>query len=117
MMAQKGYVVASFDSRGTPAPKGRLWRKAAYKKIGITANNDQAAAVSALLRKWRFLDPERVGSWGWSGGGSSTLQAMFSHNLIMPSAEADYGTTESPGASGPGNPIPPRGGWRGQWRW
>ena len=77
MMAQKGYVVASFDSRGTPAPKGRLWRKAAYKKIGITANNDQAAAVSALLRKWRFLDPERVGSWGWSGGGSSTLQAMF----------------------------------------
>jgi dipeptidyl-peptidase-4 len=77
MMAQKGYVVASFDSRGTPAPKGRLWRKAAYKKIGITANNDQAAAVEATLRQWRFLDPARVGSWGWSGGGSSTLQAMF----------------------------------------
>ena len=43
MMAQKGYVVVSFDSRGTPAPKGRAWRKTAYKKIGITANNDQAA--------------------------------------------------------------------------
>ena len=48
-----------------------------YKKIGITANNDQAAAVAALLKKWEFLDPSRVGIWGWSGGGSSTLQAMF----------------------------------------
>ena len=77
MMAQKGYVVASFDSRGTPAPKGRLWRKAAYKKIGITANNDQAAAVLGTLSKFKCLDPQKVGSWGWSGGGSSTLQAMF----------------------------------------
>jgi len=77
LMAQRGYVVVSFDSRGTPAPKGRLWRKSVYRKIGVTANNDQAAAVSQLLVKWPFLDPKRVGVWGWSGGGSSTLQAMF----------------------------------------
>eukprot|EP01051_Picozoa_sp_SAG22_P009416 SAG22_NODE_784_length_7228_cov_10.581620_7_plen_326_part_00 len=77
LMAQKGYVVVSFDSRGTPAPKGRSWRKTAYKKIGITANNDQAAAVVALLKRWPFLDSKRVGIWGWSGGGSSTLQALF----------------------------------------
>jgi dipeptidyl-peptidase-4 len=77
LMAQRGYIVVSFDSRGTPAPKGRAWRKAAYKKIGITANNDQAAAVSALLKRWSFLDDAKVGIWGWSGGGSSTLQAMF----------------------------------------
>jgi dipeptidyl-peptidase-4 len=77
LMAQRGYVVVSIESRGTPAPKGRAWRKAAYKKIGITANNDQAAGVKALLKKWKFLDPMKVGVWGWSGGGSSTLQAMF----------------------------------------
>ena len=77
LMAQRGYVVVSFDSRGTPAPKGRAWRKSVYRKIGVTSNNDQAAAVRALLNRWRFLDPNRVAVWGWSGGGSSTLQAMF----------------------------------------
>ena len=43
----------------------------------MTANNDQAAAVQALLSQWPCLDPSRVGIWGWSGGGSSTLQALF----------------------------------------
>ena len=77
LMAQRGFIVVSFDSRGTPSPKGRAWRKTAYKKIGITANNDQAAAVLALLARWPCIDPAKVGIWGWSGGGSSTLQAMF----------------------------------------
>eukprot|EP01047_Picozoa_sp_COSAG01_P023121 COSAG01_NODE_1393_length_10480_cov_173.085717_13_plen_113_part_00 len=67
LMAQRGFVVVSFDSRGTPAPKGRSWRKTAYKMIGVTANNDQAAAVLALQAAWPCIDPARVGIWGWSG--------------------------------------------------
>ena len=43
LMAQRGYVVVSFDSRGTPAPKGRAWRKSVYRKIGVTSNNDQVS--------------------------------------------------------------------------
>ena len=35
MLAQQGYIVASVDNRGTPAPRGRAWRKAIYKKIGM----------------------------------------------------------------------------------
>jgi dipeptidyl-peptidase-4 len=77
MLAQKGYVVASFDNRGTPAPRGRAWRKSIYRQIGILASADQAAAAKAALARWPFLDPERVGVWGWSGGGSMTLNAMF----------------------------------------
>jgi dipeptidyl-peptidase-4 len=46
MLAQQGYVVVSFDNRGTPAA-------------------------------WPFIDAERVGVWGWSGGGSMTLNLMF----------------------------------------
>ena len=34
MMSQKGYIVACVDNRGTPAPKGREWRKCVYLKIG-----------------------------------------------------------------------------------
>jgi dipeptidyl-peptidase-4 len=77
MLAQQGYVVGSIDNRGTPAPRGRAWRKSIYRQIGILASADQAAAVEALLQKWPYLDAGRVGVWGWSGGGSMTLNAMF----------------------------------------
>jgi len=77
MLAQQGYIVASFDNRGTPAPRGRAWRKSVYRQIGILASADQAAAVRAALAAWPFADAERVGSWGWSGGGQMTLNAIF----------------------------------------
>jgi dipeptidyl-peptidase-4 len=77
MLAQQGYVVVSVDNRGTPAPRGRAWRKSIYGKVGVLNSADQAAAVRALLRDRPYLDPERVAVWGWSGGGSMTLNLMF----------------------------------------
>jgi dipeptidyl-peptidase-4 len=77
MLAQQGYILVSIDNRGTPAPRGRGWRKSIYRQIGILASADQSAAARALLGKWRFADSSRVGIWGWSGGGSMTLNAMF----------------------------------------
>ncbi|MBI4419260.1 MAG: S9 family peptidase [Gemmatimonadetes bacterium] len=77
MLAAQGYVVASVDNRGTPAPRGRAWRKVVYGAIGVLSSRDQADAVRALTRTRAYLDPARVAIWGWSGGGSSTLQAMF----------------------------------------
>ncbi|MEJ2189716.1 MAG: prolyl oligopeptidase family serine peptidase, partial [Acidobacteriota bacterium] len=74
---QKGYLVASLDNRGTSAPRGREWRKAVYRQIGILAAADQAAGVRAMIARWPFIDPERIGSWGWSGGGTMTLNAIF----------------------------------------
>ena len=79
MLAEQGYVVMSFDNRGTPAPKGRAWRKAVHRKVGILAPKDQAAAVKAVLKQRPYLDPKRVGVWGWSGGGSMTLHAIFKY--------------------------------------
>src|SRR5689334_11149134 len=76
MLAHQGYVVMSVDNRGTPAPRGRAWRKIIYRKMGIVNSGDQAAAARAVA-KWPFVDPARIGIWGWSGGGSSTLNAMF----------------------------------------
>jgi dipeptidyl-peptidase-4 len=77
LLAQQGYVVASLDNRGTPAPRGRAWRKSVYRQIGILASADQAAGVRAMIEKFPFIDSERIGSWGWSGGGSMTLNALF----------------------------------------
>jgi dipeptidyl-peptidase-4 len=77
MLAQQGYIVASVDNRGTMAPRGRAWRKAVHRQIGILASQEQAAAARALLRRWPFVDADRVGIWGWSGGGSMSLHAIF----------------------------------------
>jgi dipeptidyl-peptidase-4 len=76
-LADAGYVVACTDPRGTPSLKGRAWRKSVYGEVGVLAAEDQAAAVRALLASKPFLDPERVASWGWSGGGQMTLHALF----------------------------------------
>ncbi len=79
MLAQQGYIVANVDNRGTPAPLGREWRKCVYEKIGIIASEDQAAATRWILSHQPFVDPNRVAIWGWSGGGSMTLNALFRH--------------------------------------
>ena len=76
-LADAGYVVVSFDNRGTPAPKGAAWRKVVYGAIGVLSAEEQAAAIKALAATRAFIDLSRVGMWGWSGGGSNTLNCMF----------------------------------------
>jgi dipeptidyl-peptidase-4 len=77
MLTQEGYIVASVDNRGTPAPRGRQFRKSIYRKLGVQNSADQANAAKAIIAKNTFIDPARVGIWGWSGGGVATLNAMF----------------------------------------
>jgi len=80
-MREDGYIYMSIDNRGTPVPKGREWRKSIYRKIGVVNIRDQALAAKEIL-KWSFVDPERIAVWGWSGGGSATLNLMFQYPEI-----------------------------------
>lgn len=80
-MAEDGYIYMSLDNRGTPAPKGRAWRKSIYRKIGQVNIRDQAMAATEIL-KWDFVDPDRIAVWGWSGGGSATLNLLFQYPEI-----------------------------------
>ena len=81
MLTQRGYVVASIDNRGTPSPRGRAFRKAIYQKVGVLNSADQAAAARAIMR-WPFVDSTRIGVWGWSGGGTATLNLLFRYPEI-----------------------------------
>ena len=80
-MAADGYIYVSIDSRGTPGPKGRAWRKALYKNIGIVNIHDQAMAAKELFKR-PYIDTSRVAVWGWSGGGSTTLNLLFQYPEI-----------------------------------
>jgi dipeptidyl-peptidase-4 len=78
-LASLGYLVVSFDNAGTPAPRGRDWRKAVYGSVGVLSSAQQAAALRSLARRSAFVDLDRVAVWGWSGGGTNTLNLMFRH--------------------------------------
>lgn len=81
-MAKDGYIYVSVDNRGAPVPKGKAWRKAIYKNIGQINIRDQALAAKKLLATNAFMDKDRVAVWGWSGGGSSTLNLLFQYPEI-----------------------------------
>jgi dipeptidyl-peptidase-4 len=81
-MAQQGYIIISVDNRGTKTPRGRDWRKSIYRQIGILATHDQAKAAIEIFQMFKFVDPERIGIWGWSGGGQMTLNCMFRYPEI-----------------------------------
>jgi dipeptidyl-peptidase-4 len=76
MLTQMGYAVVTLDNRGTPSLRGRAWRKSIYRRIGIVNSEDQAGAARSIAR-WSWVDSTRMGVWGWSGGGSTTLNLMF----------------------------------------
>jgi len=87
-MAQQGYIIMSVDNRGTRMPRGRDWRKIIYKQIGILASFDQKAAAKAIIKRFDFVDGERIGVWGWSGGGSMSLNCIFRFPEIYKTAVA-----------------------------
>ncbi|MBB2148728.1 S9 family peptidase [Pedobacter gandavensis] len=80
-MAKDGYIYISVENRGAPAPKGREWRKSIYKSIGTLNIRDQAMAAKKIM-EWPFVDKDRIAVWGWSGGGSSTLNLLFQYPEI-----------------------------------
>jgi dipeptidyl-peptidase-4 len=77
-IAADGYIQISLDGRGTPAPKGAAWRKCIYRKVGIINIHDQGMAAKKIVQ-WPFVDSSRIAVWGWSGGGSATLNLMFQY--------------------------------------
>jgi dipeptidyl-peptidase 4 len=77
LIANEGYLVVSFDNQGTPSPKGRAWRKCVAGDVGVLSAAQQAQAIQELARERRYIDTSRMAIWGWSGGGSNTLNVMF----------------------------------------
>jgi dipeptidyl-peptidase-4 len=87
LLTQQGYLVASVDNQGTPAPRGRAWRKIIYRQVGVLASQQQAGAARKI-GQWAFVDSTRIGIWGWSGGGSMSLNAIFRYPDIYRTAMA-----------------------------
>jgi dipeptidyl-peptidase 4 len=83
LIARQGYLVMSFDNQGTPAPKGSQWRRSVYGAVGVLSSAQQAQAIREMAREHSYIDSKRIAIWGWSGGGSSTLNAMFRYPEVF----------------------------------
>jgi len=76
-IAGDGYIILSFDNQGTPAPKGRAWRKIVFGSLGPLSSAQQSEAIRRFAEAHPYVDRSRMAIWGWSGGGSNTLNLMF----------------------------------------
>ena len=67
LMAEKGYIIASVDNRGTGA-RGSEFQKCTYLHLGKLETEDQIEGARYLQSR-SYADKTRVGIWGWSYGG------------------------------------------------
>lgn len=73
-MAQQGYVVFSLDNRGM-ARRSRQFTDGIYRQLGKLEVEDQVAGIR-WLKVQTFIDPARVGVFGWSYGGYMTTMLL-----------------------------------------
>jgi dipeptidyl-peptidase 4 len=74
MMAEKGYIVFTLDNRGSLG-RGHAFETPLYHQFGKVELEDQLAGVK-YLKSLPYVDGSRIGIWGWSYGGTMTLEAM-----------------------------------------
>jgi dipeptidyl-peptidase-4 len=75
LLVRKGFAIFTVDNRGTPN-RGRSFSAAIRHQYGAIELKDQLASLNQLRPQFPQLDKDRIGIWGWSGGGSLTLFAM-----------------------------------------
>ena len=75
-LAELGFIVVEIDGMGTPW-RSKSFHDAYYADMGDNTLPDQVAGMKELARRYPFIDLDRAGIWGHSGGGFATADAMF----------------------------------------
>ncbi len=75
-LAELGFVVVIIDGTCNP-DRSKSFHDACYGNMADNTLEDQIAGIRQLAQKYPYLDLERVGVWGHSGGGYATAAAMF----------------------------------------
>jgi len=74
-LADHGFVVLTFDGRGT-GHRGKAFETKLYKKFGVVDVEDIRRAA-AYLAHLPYVDAKRMGIWGWSYGGFLTVMTLL----------------------------------------
>ena len=92
-IADHGFVVVTFDGRGTPG-RGRAWERAVRGDLVGPMLADQVAALQGLGRTMPELDLDRVGIFGWSFGGYASALAVMKRPDVYRAAVAGAPVTD-----------------------
>jgi dipeptidyl aminopeptidase/acylaminoacyl peptidase len=77
-LAELGFVVVQIDGMGTPG-RSKTFHEAYYGNMGDNTLPDQIAGMKQLAQKYPWIDIDRAGIYGHSGGGFAAAAAMFRH--------------------------------------
>lgn len=86
-LTSRGYIIVSVDNRGTGG-RGRQFEKQVYKNLGQYEVEDQIDAAKYLIKKYDYIDQDRIGIWGWSYGGFMSTLVLAQGNKIFNTAIA-----------------------------
>lgn len=75
-LAELGFIVVAIDGTGNPT-RSKSFHDAYYGRMADNTLPDQIAGMKQLAERYRFIDLDKVGIWGHSGGGFATATAMF----------------------------------------
>ncbi len=75
-LAELGFIVVAIDGMGTPG-RSKSFHDFYYGRMGDNTIPDQVAGMRQLAQRYPFIDINRAGIWGHSGGGFATATAMF----------------------------------------
>jgi len=75
-LAELGFIVVAIDGTGNPT-RSKSFHDAYYGRLGDNTLPDQIAGMKQLAQRYAFIDLDKVGIWGHSGGGFATAGAMF----------------------------------------
>ncbi len=81
VLAQEGFIVVSVDGRGTGS-RGADFEKCTYLRLGEKEAEDQVEAAK-YLATLAYVDAHRIGIWGWSFGGFTTLMSMSEGSRVF----------------------------------
>ncbi len=75
VLLQEGYLVAKVDNRSAAAI-GKVYENLVCRNLGGEVETNDHVAGAQWFKKQSYVDPDRVGIWGWSFGGTSVLNAL-----------------------------------------
>ena len=112
-LAELGFVVVEIDGMGTPW-RSKAFHDAYYGNMGDNTLPDQVAGMKELASRYKWIDIDRAGIYGHSGGGFATADAMFRYPGLLQGRHLGIRQPRQPrlrgrlgrAVSGPGNPGP-----------
>ncbi|HEX7816530.1 MAG TPA: DPP IV N-terminal domain-containing protein [Dyella sp.] len=93
-LAELGFIVVAIDGMGTPW-RSKAFHDAYFERIEDNTLPDQVAGLKELGKRYAWIDMDRVGIWGHSGGGNATVGAMFHYPDFFKVGIAESGNQDN----------------------